>query len=365
MARGHSLRIRDRVIAGAAVLTAAAALTGCAQVGPPLPPSANLPAAPASFRAARSGDHLDLDWRSSTRTTDGAGQRGAIVPYLCLWPTAHPELQPPAGLPCPRRVALQGAEGAGAPGAASVPLARLAFGLPAAGAAPAAVETPFLLIALGFANGQGEVGAWSKFTAVPLTPAAPTPANLTASISPEGVRLTWQPVQPPPRAIRVYRRELAPQPSSFAPLADLPGGAIAYLDRQMQWAHRYAYRLRSTEGQGLGEVESDDSATVSVLARNVFPPPAPEGLKAVLAPGVAPAAADLSWQPVTAPRLAGYNVYRRRPGGAWERRNTSLVLTPVFRDAQAGVQEGGFEYAVTAVDQDGNQSALSTAANVR
>src|ERR1700730_14997282 len=45
-------------------------LTGCASIGPPLPPSLELPKAPSDLRAARNGDKVTLTWTIPERTTD-------------------------------------------------------------------------------------------------------------------------------------------------------------------------------------------------------------------------------------------------------------------------------------------------------
>src|SRR6202162_141426 len=44
--------------------------TGCASVGPPEPPSLELPKAPSDLRAARKGDRVTLTWTIPARTTD-------------------------------------------------------------------------------------------------------------------------------------------------------------------------------------------------------------------------------------------------------------------------------------------------------
>jgi fibronectin type 3 domain-containing protein len=78
--------------------------------------------------------------------------------------------------------------------------------------------------------------------------------------------------------------------------------------------------------------------------------------------GAAPPAAasiDLNWQPVTDTDLAGYQVYRRESGAAWQRISpTPLLVSPAFHDAN--VQPGHtYSYAVSAVDQSGHESARS------
>src|SRR5437660_2862874 len=44
--------------------------TGCASIGPPLPPSLELPHPPSDLRAARKADRVTLTWTVPARTTD-------------------------------------------------------------------------------------------------------------------------------------------------------------------------------------------------------------------------------------------------------------------------------------------------------
>ncbi|MGB9196295.1 MAG: hypothetical protein WCB53_05140, partial [Terriglobales bacterium] len=45
-------------------------LVGCAQTGPPLPPSLELPKPPTDLRATRKGKTVTLTWSEPTLTTD-------------------------------------------------------------------------------------------------------------------------------------------------------------------------------------------------------------------------------------------------------------------------------------------------------
>src|SRR5713226_10700001 len=45
-------------------------LASCAQTGPPLPPSLELPKPPTDLRASRKGSHITLTWSEPTLTTD-------------------------------------------------------------------------------------------------------------------------------------------------------------------------------------------------------------------------------------------------------------------------------------------------------
>jgi fibronectin type 3 domain-containing protein len=82
------------------------------------------------------------------------------------------------------------------------------------------------------------------------------------------------------------------------------------------------------------------------------------------AEGAGPAI-DLNWQPNTEIDLAGYFVYRRDADStesAWQRISpTQPVAQPDYHDAN--VQAGhGYRYAVSAVDQQGHESARSAEA---
>jgi fibronectin type 3 domain-containing protein len=104
---------------------------------------------------------------------------------------------------------------------------------------------------------------------------------------------------------------------------------------------------------------------VEVDVKDVFPPSVPTGLVAVATAGEnggAPAI-DLSWQPDTDSDVSGYIVYRREEGGEWKRVSAGTpIVEPAFRDAQ--VQAGHtYQYAVSAVDKSGHESARSAEAH--
>jgi fibronectin type 3 domain-containing protein len=115
-------------------------------------------------------------------------------------------------------------------------------------------------------------------------------------------------------------------------------------------------------GKAAVEVEGDDTPEVKVFAHDVFPPAVPGGLQAVFSgPGQA-AFIDLIWTPVSDADLAGYNIYRHEAGGAAVKLNSELVRTPGYRDAQVVAGKTYF-YAVTAVDERGNESGRSEEAS--
>src|SRR5450755_2007715 len=59
-------------------------LTGCAQTGPPLPPSLELPKPPTDLRASRKGNRVTLNWSEPTLTTDRQSVRYIGPTLVCL-----------------------------------------------------------------------------------------------------------------------------------------------------------------------------------------------------------------------------------------------------------------------------------------
>src|SRR6267154_3291761 len=58
-------------------------LASCAQTGPPLPPSLELPKPPSDLRAGRKGNKVTLTWSEPTRTTDRQAVRYLGPTRIC------------------------------------------------------------------------------------------------------------------------------------------------------------------------------------------------------------------------------------------------------------------------------------------
>ena len=397
--RNPSRQERRRGARRAAVALACAAgavwLAACAQVGPPQPPSANLPAAPAALHIRRLGEQLELTWTAPNQTTDGVAQQGAITPWLCLWPGGG-ATSPPRDVPCPRRVRIGAAEPPGGNGQARIRLGDLALRLPGVPPLPVIAPRNFHL-ALVFANDGGHFGARSRFRLIPALPVAPPPVWLPVRLQRGGILLRWR--CPVPSRVRIERRRLGAIPTrgsaaaapALAPagrtkgpagakrragrpwraVADVSAGAGQFLDRQITWGHIYGYRLYSLAGHGVEEITSVASPVLTVPARNLFPPQRPRGLESVVSPPSQPGAPyqiALSWLPLQPPppvTVAGYNIYRRRADGTWRRLNASLLLTPVFSDSISAPAGTRLQYAVTAVAASGVEGPQSVPIPVR
>src|ERR1700747_2297832 len=58
-------------------------LASCAQTGPPLPPSLELPKPPTDLRARRKGNRVTLSWSEPTLTTDRQSVRSLGPTLVC------------------------------------------------------------------------------------------------------------------------------------------------------------------------------------------------------------------------------------------------------------------------------------------
>jgi hypothetical protein len=358
-------------------------LSGCASIGPPLPPSLELPKAPSDLRAARKGDNVRLTWTIPPRTTDRQSVRYLGKTLICrsLDPVLKQcevvgEAAPPADFASARKTSAKKMTGSF--------VDTLTSGLEEehpTGLATYAVEV---------LNSAGRSAGLSNQVHVPLVPAVPPFMDFSAKLVPQGVFISWRCKSVPGakrsevrHSFRIYRR----QEGSTSEVkigevgalcvdglrqgegaVDLPGEKqsdfmASFVDQNLEWERTYFYRgtvvsVVEVAGKPTVEVEGDDTPEVKVFAHDIFPPAVPSGLQAVFSgPGQKPFI-DLVWTPVTDADLAGYNVYRHEKGTSPLKINSEPVKTPSFRDTNVDSGKTYF-YSVTAVDVRGNESALS------
>lgn len=351
-------------------LSVAPILTGCGTPAAPQPPSLNLPERVTDLAALRAGNRVSLSWTMPKRNTDKLLLKGSIAARVCRKTGASA---------CEAASAdLLFAPGAGGSFTDTLPAA-LADGSP---------RVLSYFVELRNHNGRS---AGPSNPAQVLAGEAPAPvANLTAEVRKQGIVLRWTSAgaaSSESTAVRLHRKLLNPpaakpregplepqaEPLEQNLLVDRcapeAGGSCRAIDKSIHFGASYEYRLQrvariTVDGKTL-ELAGELSAPVRVEARDVFPPEIPSGLAAVATAGesgagpAAPYAIDLSWQPVTDLDLAGYIVYRSESEGTWQRISPAgPLVSPAFHDMQ--VQPGHtYRYAVSAVDQNGHESARS------
>ncbi|MGB8259382.1 MAG: fibronectin type III domain-containing protein [Terracidiphilus sp.] len=362
--RASAQGMAGTLAAGALALGLTVAMTGCGTPGAPLPPSLKLPEPVADLAAVRQGNQVTLSWKMPRRTTDKVTIKQAIAVRVC------------------RRQASEGCETEGAeivlgPGADGA----FTDSLPAALATGAPRPLSYFV---ELKNRNGRSAGLSNAATV-LAGEAPTPvAGLRAELRKDGVALAWTApaAEPPASVVRLHRRLLTPagkpgngllapqpEPVEQSLLVDDTAHPGRAMDASIRFGQTYEYRAQRVarvpaEGQTL-ELAGPLSEPIRVEARDIFPPAAPGSLAAVAsaeANGPAPVI-DLSWQPDIETSLAGYAVYRAEGEGPWQRISPAEPLVaPAFRDER--VEPGHtYRYAVTAIGQNGHESARSAEAS--
>jgi hypothetical protein len=221
---------------------------------------------------------------------------------------------------------------------------------------------------------------------VPMSPPSAKAAGAVAPGAPPSVAPPGAPpsggapvaaalaVTPPPNSappnLAALLQLLAPLPAAAPPSAAQaqasPATPAEYRDTAFSFGTAYLYSVRSVISYGADQVESDDSNLITVNARDIFPPAAPQPLVGVLTPAAngMPPYVELTWGINSESDLAGYIVYRSdaadTPG---QRMNPEVLPAPTYRDESAQPGRRYF-YHVTAVDQAGNESASSTVVDV-
>jgi hypothetical protein len=197
---------------------------------------------------------------------------------------------------------------------------------------------------------NGKESGWSNFVNLTIVPPPQRPGALKAEGTAEGVRLTWQGNE---GDFVVLRREGAE--GGFAPVAEAQ--QPEWLDRTAEFGKPYTYLVQRIVKLGEDRTaQSELSDEASITPKDTYPPAMPGGLRVV----AGPSSIELAWDRNAEPDLAGYRVYRSAAGGGWVK-IADVSQVPAYSDRQ--VESGKtYQYAISAVDQAGNESPRSAAA---
>jgi hypothetical protein len=350
-------------------LSALLMFPACATIGPPLPPSLELPKPPSDLRAVRKGDHVTLSWTIPTATTDRQTLRSLGTTRICRGlETALSQCGTPAGEadPQPRTGATPSPKGKAA-GSYTDSLS---------GQTHDADSPGFITYAVEVLNAGGRGAGLSNQVRVSLARSLPPPQDFAARVTGQGVLLTWTNNAPPTDSAQhthyVYRIFRNPESNQNQILAgEVPAGGdhtLTFTDSSIEWETTYEYRVETVTvigGNKLDvQIEGDNSPDVKVFAHDVFPPAIPSGLQAVFSGPGQKTFIDLVWAPVTDVDLDGYNVYRHEDGSAAQKIkvNAEPVKTPAYRDTSV-ISGKTYVYSVSSIDVRGNESTQSEAAS--
>ena len=347
------------------VLGAPLMMAACATMGPPQPPSLELPKPPSDLRAVRKGDRVTLTWTIPTTTTDRQTVRSMGHTRICR--AIGVELTQ-CGTPVGEAIVHPGAS---APKSSKQkPAGSYTDALPVQ--LEADNSNAVAAYAIEALNVDGRGAGLSNRVRVSLARTLPPPRDFSPRVTGQGVVLSWTGDVPPANSAHyLYRVYRSAEGSSQRTLAgELPVGTelnFSLTDSSIEWEKTYEYRaetvtITTQENKPDTMIEGDDTPAVKVFVHDVFPPAVPSGLQAVFSgPGQKPFI-DLIWAPVTDVDLDGYDVYRHEEGAAPVKVNAERLKTPAYRDTSV-VSGKKYFYSVSAVDVRGNESARSEEAS--
>ena len=365
------------------VACAMALLPACGQKGPPLPPLHIVPAAPADVSITRSGGEARLRFTLPSTNLNGPG--AVQLDHLEVFAaTVAPGAAPPPNrefLTAKYRVGIIGVkpppeEGEAAPPESAPPDTRPSAGektafvekvsaetlkpvfttpAPKPAAPPAATPVaaaekpeeppPSYAVRVYTVRGvtkSGRPGQPAARVQLPLVDPPAPPAAVAAANTETAITLTWKgPETDQPVTFNIYKAD-GSEPMNTAPVT-----SPAYERQGLEFGTEECFVVRSVQKIAGRDVESEPSDAACIVAKDTFPPKAPEHLAAVAAEGVI----SLSWDANTEADLAGYLVLRgEAPGDTLQPLTPAPIAATNFEDKTAtpGVR---YAYAVVAVDK--------------
>lgn len=350
------------------LLLGAVILSGCGKRRPPLPPIERVQQRTELLSGAQQGNEVILSWPAPQRNAPDSSVQS--IRRIDVYRLAE---QPGAPL------ALTEEEFA----ARSTLVGSLTFEqIQTAGdtltyrdALELAGQPTRLRYALRYVNASGQRAAFSNF--LTIEPAARIAQAPTLAADPklteDAITLTWQ----PPAAnidgstpvnllgYNVYRLDESQSEPNQVPINSALVSGTQYSDKNFQFGNNYRYVVRSVSlGTGGAQVESLNSNSVPVAARDIFAPAPPER------PSVAPDFGRLAifFAANKETDIAGYNLYRSTDPNLskdqWTKLNQSLLTRTTYQDER--VESGKtYYYYLTAVDTAGNVSNPSEVGSER
>jgi fibronectin type 3 domain-containing protein len=187
-----------------------------------------------------------------------------------------------------------------------------------------------------------------------VTPPA-APISLGATPGDAKVSLSWAAnTESDLAGYNVYRSITSG--SSYSKVNSALVTTASYTDSTVTNGTKYFYVVRAVDTSTNSSGNSNEASATPTAAPDTTPPPVPTGLNGT--PGNA--TASLTWSPVSASDLAGYNLYRgTATGGPYTKVNTSVIGGTSFNDT--GLTNGTtYFYVVRSIDTTGNESGNST-----
>jgi len=356
-------RLAGRIVLLVSALGVLPWALGCGKQGPPLPPLRAVPAPVKDLTVVQQGNRLLMTFSYPQVTPAGTALQGitAVEIFSASLPapggTATP-IDPKAfgGVAKP----LQKIDGADLTSATAGSRIEISLPLPTTTAptpAPATGTTPTTpapLASYYAVRTYGRDGDKSDLSNVSfVVPKAPPAAPTRVTVTPrgDGVLVEWVPVEGAAAGYNIYRRSAQERSSGKAIHTSGPQEK-SWLDNTARFGQSYIYSVTAL-AQATPLVESSVGSEHEVRYIDRFAPPPPTELVAL----AEVRRVRLVWRPAEADDLAGYIVYRRSgESGSFERVTAQPVVPAEYVDTAVASGQT-YTYRVTAIDQNGNESA--------
>lgn len=305
-------------------------LAGCGYIGDPLPPALNIPIQISGLRAIQRGAKLIVEFTIPEQTTEGLPITSVESVDLRAGPFQGPQFNMDAWAAAARQIKTDAVK----PGTVHV-------------------EEPVIpwlgkevILSVRLVNRKGRASQWSNLVMLPVIAPIAAPSNLKAESTAEGVRLTWN-----SEATLTFRIFRGKDPIGKSDKTE-------YLDKDSQFGKEYVYTVQATRKMGEIEAESDSTAPVTITPRDTFPPATPTGVSAI----AGTTTIELNWDRNTESDFKNYRIFRAAGAGNFEP-IADAVEAPAYSDRTI-VSGTAYRYAITAVDQAGNESPRSNVAEI-
>jgi hypothetical protein len=206
--------------------------------------------------------------------------------------------------------------------------------------------------AVRYDNGRRRLSAYSNVRQTSPEPAPLPPTKLQAAVESDRIVLTWE----------APERNVLGQ--AAAPVGYLVNdthlvSAPEFVDTDFAFGEPRVYRVQAISRMENPRTLSFPSPELTITPRDIFGPPAPQGLVGLFSQGQV----RLLWEAVQATDLAGYRVYRGLQPDQMEV-IAPLVTGNSFLDPSPPSRPTTLYYRVSAIDQLGNEGETSAPARL-
>ncbi|MCJ7580093.1 MAG: hypothetical protein MUP98_06110 [Candidatus Aminicenantes bacterium] len=186
------------------------------------------------------------------------------------------------------------------------------------------------------------------------------PINFNVEVFADKIEMKWDPpgenidLSTPP-LVAGYNVFRAVGKSKAVLLNPAPIKGQSYQDKSFNFGTTYSYFVRVSSNEVSPYFESEDSETLTISPKDIFPPAPPKGIILVTGSGIL----SLSWDANLESDLGGYRVWKRSEG---ESEFVVLMTEPFIentytdRSVEKSVR---YYYAITTMDKSGNESQKS------